>query len=104
MAEITINEKDKQFAEVFSRFVNGTMWSAKMTGRELANDQSYLVQEKFNVVMYFIEQLAANYKQGYYDPRNEWSCKLANAIIENLEEKKLYFSSLSSLEKILLSL
>ena len=53
-----ISENDKQFADEFSRFVNGKMSSAKKTGIELANDHRFLVQEKFKVAMFFIEQLA----------------------------------------------
>ena len=56
-----ISENDKQFADEFSRFVNGKMSCAMKTGIELANDHRFLVQEKFKVAMYFIEQLAANY-------------------------------------------
>lgn len=58
-----ISENDKQFADEFSRFVNGKMSSAKKIGIELANDHRFLVQEKFKVAMYFIEQLAANYQR-----------------------------------------
>lgn len=94
MVEKFIKENDKQFADVFSRFVNGTMCSAKMTGRELANDHRYLVQEKFKVVMCFIEQLADNYKKGCYDQRDEWACTLSDSIIENLKERELYFPTI----------
>lgn len=53
-----INDRDREFALEFSRFVNGGMCSAHKTGAELANDHRYLVNEKFKVVMGFIEQLA----------------------------------------------
>lgn len=89
-----ISENDKQFTDSFSRFVNGKMNSAKKTGIELANDHRFLVQEKFKVVMFFIEQLADNYKKGYFDPRDEWACKLANAIIDHLNEQKLYYPTI----------
>ena len=36
-----INEKDKAFATEFSTFMNGRMYSAEKTGRELANDHRY---------------------------------------------------------------
>ena len=38
-----ISPNDKEFADVFSRFVNGKMGSAQLTGEELANDHRYLV-------------------------------------------------------------
>ena len=43
--------------------------------------------------MGFIEQLAKDFKQGHYDPRDEWACKLASEMIESLEEKELYYVS-----------
>lgn len=44
--------------------------------------------------MYFIEQLAANYQKGYYDPRDEWACKLADETIKHLSEKELYYPTI----------
>lgn len=69
-----INERDKEFANEFSRFVNGKMCSASKVGAEFANDHRFLVNEKFKVMMAFMEQLAVNYQKGYYDLRNEWAC------------------------------
>ena len=42
-----INERDKEFANEFSRFVNGKMCSASKVGAEFANDHRFLVNEKF---------------------------------------------------------
>ena len=53
-----INERDKEFATEFSRFVNGKMGSASKLGAEFANDHRFLVNEKFKVMMAFMEQLA----------------------------------------------
>ena len=88
-----INDRDREFALEFSRFVNDGMCSAHRTGAELANDHRYLVNEKFEVVMGFIEQLAKDFKQGHYDPRDEWACKLASAAIESLELQRLHSCS-----------
>ncbi len=46
----------------------------------------------FQKTMAFMEQLAENYKQGCYDPRDEWACQLANEAVEHLREKELYYS------------
>ena len=88
-----INERDKEFANEFSRFVNGKMCSASKVGAEFANDHRFLVNEKFKVMMAFMEQLAVNYQKGYYDLRNEWACTLAHAAIEALREQQLYYPS-----------
>lgn len=90
-----LSENDMAFANEFSSFVNGKMDNASQTGHELANDHRYLVNQKFKVVMAFIEQLADNYKKGFYDDRNKWACLTAYFIIEDLREKELYYSSLN---------
>lgn len=90
-----INERDKEFATEFSRFVNGKMGSASKVGAEFANDHRFLVNEKFKVMMAFMEQLTINYQKGYYDLRNEWACTLAHAAIEALREQQLHYPSSS---------
>lgn len=87
-----INEKDRAFAEAFSQFVNGKMTSASLTGQMLANDHRYLVNEKFKVVMAFIEELAVCYHKRQYDQRNEWACHLAAEIMQCLSISNLYSS------------
>ena len=94
MNDYLISDNDKQFADEFSRFVNGKMGSAAKTGREWANDHRYLVNEKFKVVMAFIDKLAYCYEQGWYDPRDEWACTLSASIMEHLKEKQLYYSQI----------
>lgn len=80
-----ISENDKQFAGEFSRFVNGKMSSAKKTGIELANDHRFLVQEKFKVAMFFIEQLAANYQRAIMthvmNGLASWQMKLSSILV-----------------------
>lgn len=88
-----MSDNDLEFTKTFSRFVNGMMSSAERTGAELANDHRYLVNEKFKVMMGFMEQLAKNYKNGHYDPRNEWACKLASTALDCLIENDLYYVS-----------
>lgn len=87
-----INEKDRAFAEAFSQFVNGKMTSASLTGQMLANDHRYLVNEKFKVVVAFIEELAVCYHKRQYDRRNEWACRLAAETMRCLTVNGMYFS------------
>ena len=89
-----ISENEKQFADEFSRFVNGKMSSAKKTGIELANDHRFLVQEKFKVALFLIEQLSTNDHKGYYDPRDELACTVADETIKHLSEKELYYPTI----------
>lgn len=67
-----INERDKEFANEFSHFVNGKMCSASKVGAEFANDHRFLVNEKFKVMMAFMEQLAINYQKGYSPHYRIW--------------------------------
>lgn len=85
-----LNEKDRQFAETFSEFVNGKMSSPRKTGKELAKDHRYLVNEKAKLMFSFMEQLAEDWHRGRYDQRNEWACRLAAEAIDHLAEQKLY--------------
>lgn len=68
-----VSEKDTAFAREFEKFVNGRMYSAEATGREMANAHRYLQQEMFKVCLASVGQLAKNYQHGYYDERNEWA-------------------------------
>lgn len=61
-------------------------------GYDLEHVYKIRISCKFKVVMAFMEQLAENYKQGCYDPRDEWACQLANEAIEHLREKELYYT------------
>lgn len=91
MQRNSLTEKDKAFAKRFSDFVNGEMCSAKETGRALADDHRYLVNEKAKVVFAFLAQLADDYRNGHYDERDAWACRLASEAIDRLAEKRLYF-------------
>lgn len=92
MEDYRISERDKAFAEAFSQFVNGKMASASKTGQMLANDHRYLVNEKFKVVVAFIEELAVCYHKGQFDRRNEWACHLAAEAMRCFTVNRLYYS------------
>lgn len=79
-----VSEIDTAFAREFERFVNGRMYSAEATGKEMAQSHRYLQQEMFKVCLAFIGQLAKNYQQGYFDERNEWASHLATEAYERL--------------------
>lgn len=78
------SERDAAFAREFERFVNGRMYSAESTGKEMAQSHRYLQQEMFKVCIAFIGQLAKNYQKGYFDERNEWASRLATETYEHL--------------------
>lgn len=86
-----VSEKDTAFAREFERFVNGRMYSAEATGREIAKSHRYLQQEIFKVCLAFVGQLAKNYQQGYIDERNEWASRLATEAYEHLVMESLIY-------------
>lgn len=94
--ERMISENDQEFADVFSRFVNGKMGSAQRVGEKLADDHRFLVNEKFKVAMAFIDKLAFCYNKGYYDLRDGWACEIAASIMEHLKEKEMYYSQIEN--------
>lgn len=94
MDETELSQAEKDFLEVFSSFVNGKMDNAKAVGKQMARDHRYLVGEKFKVVMAFLEQLAKDYQDGFFDARNENACHLAYEAIKSPREKELYYPTL----------
>ena len=86
-----VSEKNTAFAREFERFVNGRMYSAESTGKEITKAHRYLQQEMFKVCLAFIGQLAKNYQQSYFDERNEWASRLATEAYEHLVIKTLIY-------------
>lgn len=85
-----ISEADQEFINTFSSFVNGEMSSPVKVGIELANDHRYLVNKKAEVLFSFMEQLAEDFHEGHFDPRNKWACRLSAEAIDHLIECGLY--------------
>lgn len=83
------DNEDQVFVRFFSDFVNGKMWSKEKTAEGLARQHRYLQQQMFYLFLEYAKVLAENADKGYYDARNEYSCKVSKEIIDNLKEKKL---------------
>ena len=84
-------QQQTDFRERQTVFVNGRMCSAKDVGMAMAADHRYLVNEKGKVMFHFMETLAADWRKGRYDQRNEWACRLAAAAMDALEAQGLYY-------------
>ena len=72
------------FARFFSNFVNGQCHNKMKVAKLMANDHRYLQQEMFLLFLNYVEILSENYNNGLYDKRNEYSCQIANKIMEIL--------------------
>ena len=70
------------FARQFSNFVNGRCNNIEKAATLIAKDHRFLLQEKFKLAMAFIKILANDYEKGFFDGRNEWSCKTSNEIVK----------------------
>ena len=73
-------------ADVLSTFVNNMAHNPSELAKNLHNDHRTLVQSMTGVFIKFFELLAQDYERGYYDARNEASCKLAAKIFKNTTE------------------
>ena len=78
------------FVRLFSDFVNGKCHDKRDVAELMAREHRYLQQEMFKVCLEYIKKLSENFQQGYYDLRNEWTCKTSNIITEAMKEKDWY--------------
>lgn len=78
--------EDDVFVNLFSSFVNGKCRDKQKVAKGMASDHRYLQQEMFKICLEYIKVLAENANKGYYDPRNEWSCKTSKIIVDHLKE------------------
>lgn len=82
-----LSQRDNQFVNEFSDFVNGGMCSCRKVGIAMTECHRYLVNEEFKVVLSFLEALGRKYHQGRYDDRNANACRRAAMMFEYLVEK-----------------
>ena len=72
------------FAKQISNFVNGKCHDMEKTARLMANDQRYVVQERFKLFIAFAKELSQDFFKGAYDPRNQWACSKSVEIMNKL--------------------
>ena len=91
--EIPYDERGKELAGVISEFVNGASSDYVSVADELARDHRYLQGEEFKLVLEFILALAHNYAKGWFDPRNEFACKMATAMVQALDDADMLLTA-----------
>ena len=84
-------EREVEFVETESRFINGGLSHTKEVAQAMAQDHRYLVQERFKLMVEYFKELAKAERKGRYDPRNEWACKCARVAIDALVESELLY-------------
>jgi len=84
-------EREVEFVETESRFINGGLSHTKEVAQAMAQDHRYLVQERAKLCIEYLKQLAICERKGRFDPRNEWACKCARVAIDALIESELLY-------------
>jgi hypothetical protein len=83
--DVPFNERGKELAGIISEFVNGVSSDYTSVADELARDHRYLQGEEFKLALEIILALAHNHAKGWFDPRNEFACKMATAMVKGLD-------------------
>ena len=73
-----MSEKGK----VIEDMVNNMGFPANEIAWHLSHMHRHLIQEFMKMVFKFINVLAHDYAEGYYDGRNEWACKTASIMMK----------------------
>lgn len=81
--------RDELFARNFSDYVNRWPHDKKKAAKAMARDHRTLQEGMFIVCLEYMKLLAEAFKNGIYDPRNEWAAKCSNKAIQALTEAKL---------------
>lgn len=84
-------DREIEFVETESSFINGKLSHTKEVAQAMAQDHRYLVNERTKLVVEYLKELAKNHRKGYYDPRNEWACKVARVAIDALIESEVLY-------------
>lgn len=85
--EIAQQEKTQELAEAISRFVNSSHPKhIGALGIAMCKDHRTLIQSKMHFVMAFLSELSDLHANGFYDARNEQSCKIADKMLSALDE------------------
>jgi hypothetical protein len=84
--DVPYKERPQELAGIISEFVNGASSDYTSVADELARDHRYLQGEEFKLALEIILALAHNHAKGWFDPRNEFACKMATAMVKGLEQ------------------
>lgn len=80
-------DRTKELADQISRFVNSmNLDEVKELGVVMACDHRTLIQSKMRFVMSFLSELSDRYAHGQFDARNEQACKVADKMLQALDE------------------
>lgn len=81
----------KEVAETVSNFVNVAFESEKEEFVDaVVTDHKTLQEDMFGMFLGCIDKWSEMAKQGNYDARNEYACRMSKIMIDTLKEKGFY--------------
>ncbi len=89
--EEQLTEREQEFVDVETRFINGGLYHKKAVAKAMAQDHRYLLEQKGELYIEFLKEMARYERKGWYDPRDEWVCKCARVAIDALVKADLLY-------------
>lgn len=87
--ELYLSASEQEFVRTESDFINGCLYHKKAVAEAMARDHRYLVGQRAELFIEYLNVLARNERCGKYDARNEHACKCARVAIDALVEAGL---------------
>lgn len=81
-------KKAQELSAALTSYVNAFGYDKPALVKAITSEHRTLQQQVMNVMLACMEKWADDYKCGYYDLRNEATCKLAVKIIESIKDDK----------------
>ena len=97
--EEQLTEREQEFVHAETSFINGGLYHKKAVAKAMAQDHRYLLEQKGELYIEFLKEMARYERKGWYDPRDEWVCKCARVAIDALVKADLLYIPLDEREE-----
>ena len=97
--EEQLTEREQEFVDAETRFINGGLYHKKAVAKAMAQDHRYLLEQKGELYIEFLKEMARYEHKGLYDPRDEWVCKCDRVAIDALVKADLLYIPLDEREE-----
>jgi len=89
--ELNLTEREQEFVQTESNFINGCLYNKRDVARAMARDHRYLVGQRGELCIEYLKVLAMYERKGWYDGRDEFACKCARVAIDALVKADLLY-------------
>lgn len=76
-----------ELAEAVANGINSMCFDYEAFCHRMSREHRALQQDFTTLCFKWLKTLSEMYKNGSYDARNEYACKMANKIVENFKEE-----------------